>query len=66
MSSDSGGERPKWSFTWLLRIQRIGRHADAEGEPSRRALFSRIFPWTVVLILLIEVGVLVAGGFRLG
>ena len=58
------GDKPRWTLTWLFRIQRIG-HRPGAGDPSKRAMFSRIFPWVVVLILLAEVAVLVAGGFRL-
>ena len=55
------GERPKWSFTWLLRIQRTGRNrvVPANGEESSRSMWSRLFPWAVILLLLLEVGLLV-------
>lgn len=50
------GERPRWSFTWLLRIQRTGRNRlpRGAGQAGPGSTFSRLFPWAVLLILLIE------------
>jgi hypothetical protein len=60
MEGEEPGERPKWSVTWLLRVQRIGRNRIPQNtDPTTRSGFGRFFPWVVVLILLIEVGVLV-------
>jgi hypothetical protein len=49
-------DRPKWSITWLFRIQRSGR-TDADGDTNGRA--RHWFSWAVLLLLLVEVGVLV-------
>ena len=54
------GERPKWSFTWLLRVQRVGRTRPPDAPPdSPGRSFARWFPWAVVLLLIIQVSVLV-------
>jgi hypothetical protein len=68
MSEPAGGgsDRPRWSFTWLLRIQRTGRSkappVGSDGmTPNERRMVgaSRLFPWAVILLLLLEVGLLV-------
>lgn len=56
------GDRPRWAFTWLLRIERLGRnrrerpadngeHLDTEGRLRRWAII------VVVAMLLIEIAV---------
>ena len=52
-------ERPRWSITWLLRIQRTGRNRRAEGPdaPNPSGRWFRWFSWGVLLLLLIEVAV---------
>lgn len=59
MTADNDGERPRWSVTWLFRLQRVGRNPRPRepGEPGNRHLISRIFPWAVLLLLIIEVAV---------
>lgn len=32
------GDRPRWSFTWLLRIQRVARRTDDERRVGRAVL----------------------------
>ena len=50
-------DRPKWSITWLFRVQRVGRNrADRVVSPMRGG---RWFPWSVLCLLLIEIAVLV-------
>jgi hypothetical protein len=53
------GERPRWSFTWLLRVQRTGRNRPPDGGDGPGRNFSRWFPWAVVLLLIVQVTVLV-------
>jgi len=48
------GERPHWSFTWLLRIQ---RHGTRDSPRGGLGTFQRLFPWIVLLILLAEIAV---------
>ena len=59
MAGEPGGERPRWSFTWLLRVQRTGRNRPPGDDSPQPGGFSRLFPWAVLLLLLIEVGLLV-------
>jgi hypothetical protein len=49
-------ERPKWSVTWLFRVQRVGRNRPLNGSAQG---FSRWFPWAVLLFLAIEIALLV-------
>jgi hypothetical protein len=52
------GERPKWSFTWLLRIQRTGRNrAPVADDGPRVTGFWKAVPWIVMLVLGIEIAV---------
>jgi hypothetical protein len=60
--SSGDGERPKWSITWLLRIQRTGRNRSPLPLTRMDKVtvgFAKAFPWAVLLLLLIEVGLLV-------
>jgi hypothetical protein len=57
------GERPRWSFTWLLRIQRVGRNrrvetslTDADGEPKMTAFWKAV-PWIILLALGVEIAI---------
>jgi hypothetical protein len=64
VEEEKPGERPKWSITWLLRVQRVGRNRSplppqATAADRAAAGFSRLFPWAVLLLLLLEVGLLV-------
>jgi hypothetical protein len=55
------GERPRWSVTWLLRIQRTGRHRPTprpDDTPQPRLVW-RVLPWVVLGALIIEVAILV-------
>jgi hypothetical protein len=47
-------DRPRWSITWLFRVQRIGRDRSPDGPPSR---FDRWFPWAVILLLMVFIAV---------
>ena len=66
MTEEPPGERPKWSITWLFRVQRVGRNRPLAGGQNGAtrgdrvaAGFSRLFPWAVLLLLVLEVGLLV-------
>jgi hypothetical protein len=56
-------ERPKWSITWLLRIQRTGRNklppAGMTRGDQRWIAMSRLFQWVVVGMLVVEIALLV-------
>jgi hypothetical protein len=59
------GDRPGWSFTWLLRVQR--RHR-TKPRPSRAGNGKggtgfQWFSWIVLAALVIEVGVALYFGF---
>jgi len=57
-------ERPGWSVTWLFRLQHRGRHKQpTEANGDNQGGFARLFPWAVLLLLLVEVGILVWLGF---
>lgn len=62
MTDEQPGERPKWSITWLFRIQRIGRNRSplplTTGDKASLG-FAKLFPWAVLLLLLVEVALLV-------
>lgn len=49
------GDRPRWSFTWLLRIQRIGRdralRREAEGGQS---LLTHWLFWVLLAVVGLE------------
>jgi cytoskeletal protein RodZ len=60
-------DRPRWSITWLLRIQRTGRQRrkprpTASGNGSGGTGF-QWFSWSVLAFLVIEVAILVWQGF---
>lgn len=68
-----GGEepptnRPRWSFTWLLRIQRVGRdrrERQVDGEVDRKDLALRIGGYVILaLVLAFEVWLAVRLGFQ--
>jgi hypothetical protein len=50
-------DRPKWSITWLFRVQRIGRNR--AGQPDAPMRGGHWFSWSVLLLLLVEIAVLV-------
>lgn len=53
-------------MTWLLRIQRTGRNRSplplTRGDKVTVG-FARLFPWAVLLLLLLEIGLLAWLGF---
>jgi hypothetical protein len=58
VSETPPGERPKWSITWLLRIQRVGRNRrelPAEQEGERRRLNKWLFIAIIGGIIIAEV-----------
>lgn len=55
-------ERPKWSVTWLFRIQRIGRKEPRPASEKSGTGF-QWFSWIVLALLVVEVGILVWQGF---
>jgi len=52
------GDRPRWSFTWLLRIQRTGR-ARPPVDPNAPQVsgFWKAVPWIIMLALGIEIAI---------
>jgi hypothetical protein len=62
MTEEPPGERPKWSITWLLRIQRVGRNRPTYREmdaepPFHKSMAFKWFAWSIVLLLAIEVAI---------
>lgn len=56
------GERPRWSITWLLRIQRTGRdrrEPPAGSDVPQPRMVWKILPWIVLGALIVEVAILV-------
>lgn len=58
-SNDTDPERPRWSFTWMLRIQRVGRNRRLEGDGSKEPVFRWWATLIVVLLLIVETATLV-------
>lgn len=52
-------DRPRWSITWLLKVQRVGRDRRERYADRRRddSLGFRWFMWLVVALLAVEVAV---------
>ncbi len=51
-------ERPRWSFTWLVRVQRTGRNRRelSAGDEQRSGRLWRAALWlAVIAVLLVEV-----------
>lgn len=44
-------ERPRWSFTWLLRIQRTGRNRRPAGAEDSQTVTPRLRRWIIVAII---------------
>lgn len=55
----SEGGRPHWTFTWLLRIQRVGRDKTeraVDGEVDRKELWLRIAGYVILgLVIAAEI-----------
>jgi hypothetical protein len=45
------GERPRWSFTWLLRIQRTGRNRREGVGGADQTVTPRLRRWIIVAII---------------
>lgn len=57
------GDRPRWSFTWLLRVQRVGRNRRSLGDGPNGARTTR---WVVYVVLGGVILIEVAFGLWLG
>lgn len=46
------GDRPRWSFTWLLRIQRVGRNraVEAPGDGRQRRTILYVMLGGIIII----------------
>jgi hypothetical protein len=50
-------DRPRWSITWLFRLQREGRRPQVDGDTPAPSLLWKALPWLVLLALLVEVAI---------
>jgi len=52
-------DKPGFSITWLFRFQHRGRQKQPQENGDEPGKFAKLFPWAVVLLLLVEIGILV-------
>ena len=55
-------ERPRWSFTWLMRVQRVGRSRPiqplaGDEETPKPSTFMKLVPWIIMGALGVEVAI---------
>lgn len=52
-------EPPRWSLTWLFRVQRTGRTRRAvdDDDVPRPRTFWKAVPWIIMLALAIEIAI---------
>jgi hypothetical protein len=49
------GDRPRWSFTWLMRIQRISRdraERQTDGEVERKSTIAKVIGYVILGIVI--------------